>query len=371
MSFMFQVVTTFMLFGTLFVGLAMRDRFSGKDSAELEGQRYEYEVMRSKRQIVAVSIALTVPDEWRFVLRREYWFDRFFKSLGLAREWQTNDPQFDQAVYIVSEDRLLLETLSGDPELRRCVEQLLQRRSGSSLNCYRGKLWLVCAPDKEISYGDSDAVVAGAMALSVHKELFWIGKRLISQHADAWTTTQAAGLWRSRVILTLCLVLGALGIISSFWQHGLRMPRVLIRDEIHQHAAQLTLVCAAALVALLMALVGRTSRTPALLAAIMLVGVPGAWLTAGAFCEAWDEGDQAVTQNYRAVIAGKRAGYGGRNNRYYLRIEAWPDLRIPPEFEVDFSTYNALQSGQCVRLDIHPGTLRDPWISGISAMKSC
>src|SRR5262245_31953213 len=76
------------------------------------GERCEVEVQRAKGQVTGISLCLSLHDSWRFVLRRETWFDRFAKNFGIASEWQTGDRSFDERVFILSEDVTLNRALS-------------------------------------------------------------------------------------------------------------------------------------------------------------------------------------------------------------------------------------------------------------------
>jgi hypothetical protein len=105
------------------------------------GDPVRVKIHRGKHKNVrGVRVTLDVCDRFRFMLRPESAFDRFAKRFGIAHEWETGDYEFDEKVFIVSEDPLLLETRSTDREFRALISTSLDFLEGGRVECARGKL---------------------------------------------------------------------------------------------------------------------------------------------------------------------------------------------------------------------------------------
>ncbi|HEY5970861.1 MAG TPA: hypothetical protein VIT22_02630, partial [Pseudoxanthomonas sp.] len=143
-----------------------------------DGETVRVGVTRNKsKNVIAFDVSVDVPDRLRFTLRRENWLDRVAKMLGVAREWQTGDEKFDSAVFIVSEDAVLLETMSADAELRTLLMTLLQMQRGGMLECCKGRLTFIGAPAD--SFRDvSDALAREQLVRQLHAPLNKVRDRL-------------------------------------------------------------------------------------------------------------------------------------------------------------------------------------------------
>ena len=68
-----------------------------------------------------------------FSFRFENRFDGFLKKIGLSHELQTGDLEFDQSIYVTSDNSGLHELLRGSIKARQCIVKLLSATATGSL----------------------------------------------------------------------------------------------------------------------------------------------------------------------------------------------------------------------------------------------
>lgn len=129
----------FLLF---FIGLAWRwyYRPKWKNAFDCNGKDGFLWLSRNKQGIEGWKIAVALPTAFRFRFDKETALDRWLKRLGLACEFQTGHPDFDQSIYIACDHPGLHQALEARPDLRKVILGLMRsyREVGSD-----GKLlWL-------------------------------------------------------------------------------------------------------------------------------------------------------------------------------------------------------------------------------------
>jgi hypothetical protein len=98
-----------------------------------------YRVIRGKRKRVErVHAGIEVPDRVRFRLQPETGFDRGAKRLGLATEWQVNDREFDDSIFVVSDDPLFRRCLWVEAQSAQDNGAFARNRRTCSSNCLDG-----------------------------------------------------------------------------------------------------------------------------------------------------------------------------------------------------------------------------------------
>jgi hypothetical protein len=344
---------------------ALRRSFSGKRSTH-GTEPYEYSVARGKGGYIArVRIALALPDTQRFVLRRERLFDRAAKWLGIAREWQTNDPAFDDAVFILADDPQFLGALSADGALRRAAARLFSNPQVDSIHCSRGRLWVSLRRIEAGLRSRSDEEIGDLLASGIEPDLARLRERLAAAGSFSWTGSRDPAEEREHWLLLSTSVIGIAGILAFFWGEGIGLPRQLVYTAIESRATSLTVIVAATLLALLILFIGRSSRTHLVLIEILLVALPGAWMSGRVLYTLENERlDRSPPTVHLARVADLYT-HRGRSTSYYLVVDRWPDERFDRTLQVRAALYQRLQPGLCTRFDLHPGYFGDPWLSAI------
>ncbi|HZF15851.1 MAG TPA: hypothetical protein VE046_07940 [Steroidobacteraceae bacterium] len=358
--------------GMFMLAVLLRRGFSGT-RAPRSDDPYEYLVSRAKnRRITRVRLALDAPDGLRFVLRREKFYDRCGKALGLAREWETHDREFDESIFILSDDRVLCEALSVDEELRRAVMTLFKDPQMRSVECAGGRIWIVLVPVAQDHGKLPDLLVAEALMPLYRPLLARVRDRLVDLHARAWDGERDPGDSRSRTMMFVATGVGVAGMVAFVLQmNQAALPRQLIYEHIDHLAAVLAgSVVVIALLALFL-LVGRTSRTHLVAFALLLALAPASWLA----------GRYGYTYRNEKLDAGPATDYltriddtysrSGKSRSYYLVVHAWPDGRFEQTLQVKSAVFSAFKAGDCARFELHGGSLGDPWLAAIEPDSRC
>lgn len=346
------------------VGLAMYwGRGRGKPVTQA-GETMHAEVIRDKsKKVCGFEVSVDVPDRFRFTLRRETWFDRIAKKLGVAREWQTGDDEFDAATFIVSEDWALLETVSADPELRALLVALLQMERGGKLECVKGRLSFIGMPSD--GYRDvSDELARQQLCRQLHSPLAKVRDRLAHIAVGDWEADRDPALRRRAWFAGISVFLGVAGITGFFVELGFARFQI-VRDMIPYWSWVAVAMLGGALMLGMLAWLRRSPHTHAVLVDILLVALPGAWFAANAvltwYNERYDvEPSVRFAVTVESVYTVKHKG----STTYHLVVERWPDGRGERDVVVPEREFMQLGTGNCVFALWHPGRLGDSWVSG-------
>lgn len=333
------------------------------DSGSYDQETFEYRVRRSKKHAEQVIVALPLEDRCRFQIHPEGSFDRFAKWLGIAREWQTQDAGYDTDVYIVSDDSRLLEALSRSVEFRQATINAIGRSGGGTLRCSRGRLTIAVEVDSEEA---DDGVLARRAAARVLPALRAVRRHIRQVSTEAWTAGRDPGVIAQRILFILTSLLGVAGVVAFFSGGSLRLPRQIVFDQVELLALCATVAISAILHVLAMAMMRFGSRTHLVWLDVLLIGIPGAWLTSHAAAISLNQSkDRSEAAAYYVLIEDRYTTRSRRSTNYHLRVSQWPDPRADPHIQVHTSLYDAVAPGQCLLVSWHPGHFGDGWVSAM------
>ncbi len=360
------VVRTVMLLG------AMRRSLKGTSAAFDGKNHYEFAVSRARSgRVSGVKIGIAIADNLRFVLRREHRFDRLAKWFGIAREWQTADREFDDSIYVLTDDLVLLDALSHDAQLRDATHDLLTDERVRAIRCHGGSLWVdLHRIGREQDEGTA-AAVAAALLPAVGPGLEKVGERLVAIQARPWTTERDPAESRQQILLMASSVIGIAGIAAFLWMEGVGLPRQLLFDVINRNAAILAAMVGAIFLVVLATLIGRTARTHLVLLEMLLVTLPGSWFAGRTYYALENERlDDSPATEFRTHISSVYHT-SGRNRSYHLVLERALDPRLKPDMSVAPKVFNQFHAGDCARFDLHPGRFGDLWLAAIIPDTRC
>jgi len=358
----------FLLFikaATLFGSL--RTRFPG--GVRVDGKEgFEAKVSRGKnRKLESVCLGLDLSDRVRFIMRREGMFDRIAKWVGIAREWQTRDSAFDDTVFVICDDPVLLDDISADAKLRAAVEQLLKRPSIKSLHCADGTVWIVMTKFDDAWRELDDDYLALAVKQSVGTDLIEVRERLQEVRAAPWTSDRDPVAARQQVLLAVSFVIGVAGIAAFLWSLGSGLPIQIVYDAIERRSLVVTAIVAAIFLGVLVTMIGRTSRTHLVLLEIVFVALPGAWfISRGVLTLENQRADSSQRLEHVTPLVDVYMQRGRRSTSYYLVVESWPDPRMEStKLQVDASVYREFRRDDCAKFTLRNGLYGDLWLESI------
>ncbi|MBK8185964.1 MAG: hypothetical protein IPK77_01160 [Cellvibrio sp.] len=117
---------------------------------------YEYSLIARNSRVEEILLGVSVGNQFNFTIKHEVFLDRFFKKLGVSNEIQTGDEEFDNSIYVVSDDKGFHAKLVESTVFRCAIKKLFQsgllrKSSVEKLECRDGRLWVVLTTDDEIA----------------------------------------------------------------------------------------------------------------------------------------------------------------------------------------------------------------------------
>ncbi|MCE3004965.1 MAG: hypothetical protein LW860_20060 [Xanthomonadaceae bacterium] len=370
MWFLFGLVTLVL---AVVAALKLRARSAWRgigDSVTVDGQslRYEHGTRVHKNRVHARLWGVTAPPGYDFRLHPEGWLDRLGRSLGVNAERSVGDRDFDEAIFIESDDERLVAALRGAPALRaRILDLQRQLMIAGFSNCTwqaaGGRLWLEASGEADPLPELTAGIVATLDAL-----------------VRALPATNASSRLRGDPFVRRALLLLALnvGFVVLAIATLLRvMPgRTDLLEPWSLFSAMLVpgLVLGGAYLVVAARWLRNSARAHRVLAEILVLGVPAivvggyglareANITFDTSAPGWRVVEQAST-SHRTYRCGRR------NRRtcheYVLRLPSGIDGEGQPRgLDLDRATFDRLPVQGPVAIDVRPGALGFAWVADV------
>jgi hypothetical protein len=289
--------------------------------------------------------------------------DRYSRctAFQLSREWQTGDHPFDGRIYILSDDPLVLETLSINGRMRAVLLRLLAT-AGRALHCQDGRLWIVCAAEgeaKETSDEDLRRRFAGKFGADLQQlrdSLTSVAGADLEASRDLANAPRA---WAARLSAS-CVLAGLAG-----GGYSLYLDRQqVVHDVIVRWSNGIALGAAVALCAFVVIRLRGTSVAHRALMDILLAAVPGIWLAANGALAWYNEHlDDTRPATYAVRVEDVQRTQRKSKYVYHLEVENWPDPRGNRKVRIDESVSVFVRAGGCVDVSWRRGRLGDGWVA--------
>ena len=348
-------------------------RWEGEKQS-LQGTDFQIKTHTYRGNIVEVWIGMASVAESDFSLQSETWVERFFKRTGLAKEYQTGNRTFDDAVYIVADDAATQREITTSPALMKAFLALLDINTGlvkvHALRHRQGRLWL------EVRF----ATIAGMTACS-EQDLQKLARLCVPRLAAivaALPARQTALPGRSRprfggasaMLPAAAMALaGTAGLHMIFWFSRYfvfsgQVPYTLDQAALITDALALggTLLLALLLAGFM--LTGKSARAHLIVLELLLVGGPGALGTAWAQLRCLNmEFDRTEAVNYEVQVQGRRK----TDRSYYIAMDDWLKPGETVEIYVKEKLYAQARPGALLDIRQRAGYLGYRWVESISA----
>jgi len=310
-------------------------------------------------KLTNVRVGIELPSTLDFELRRELWFDRWAKAMGLAVEQQLRRERFDRAIYLVSDETRVRALLLGKPVLADRMagipEGWLASFNFQRLVCRNGEMYV-------------DLVRPGARSPSAHIDAL-IDEATRRLQALAAELPDERGLppRRDRVFLRATLVLGVAGGLATNGVLQLTrmaftyMPYMPDTGRLHALALPISVVTLLVLLTGTMWLVGRTSRAHYVLLQVLLIGGFGAYLSAyGLVHDANTSLDREERVELDMTVTGRHRVHHRRHTNYYLYVRS-ASGGVPLPLAVSAFDHYRHSPGAHLRLRDHAGYFGVRW----------
>ncbi|MEO1268721.1 MAG: hypothetical protein AAFX99_11530 [Myxococcota bacterium] len=286
---------------------------------------------------------------------REGWDDRLGKKLHLNREVQTQDPAFDDTVYIES------DTVSHEVELITASKALRD-----------AILHLLTSGFQSVHLRLLDAPLAARMELkSPHHN---VDAKRLSEAMDMLDTIAEAMPPVRLVPNTPQPFQGSLLVAGTFLFAFVSLLGFIIAllnfPEFHSTLSHLVLqgtalILTVTLVGSWLALRGRPTGMKffAIIAFTMLAAAP---MSTYAGVQMFNALGDPTVETIERPILGMRVDEGSEGDSYHLTFQSWPPLTEPEvEIKVSWKLFKGAQEGKRYRITFGHGRLHSPWLKSI------
>jgi hypothetical protein len=324
---------------------------------------YELNANFNKSTLVTVEVGVRSRTALEFELRREGRFDRFAKAIGLAVEPQVGRAGFDDALYLAADVPRVPAALRRDRELADALQALFAPESArvrrvARVVCRGGVLVLtvVVAPGLK-----SDAV--DPLAAELAPALVAVARRLAADHPG--TPPPDPMWWRATLVLAIASGILAHGFLDAFRLVFDFDARTLDPYRLWAIALPVAGVAVAALAALGLLLLGRSSRAHRVLAQALLLAVVGAPF--GAMAQVRDlnmEADRSPVEKIVVQVAAKIVHTSSKGGHTYVVVlTGWPAEPDGYELNVRHDDFDLYLVGDDVTLVQREGYLGLRWLA--------
>jgi hypothetical protein len=282
-----------------------------------------------------------------FCLSREKPSDRFFKSMGLGREFQTGDETFDSRIYIESEQGAVQIALKSSAGLRRRILDVFA--AGAT------KLWA----DGRFLYLDSRDAQREKGLEHVREEV-----------AECWPTA-LAGMTdvyfsRPRIVRSILWAIAGYAFLSLIGAFFFRETLHLDQPRLFKAGAVAAALTIAGLVGLTLALLQQSSWTHravarTALAALFVAPVFGLQLVS--------DMNRALDRRPFTISATVSRRWETAGRAYFIEVSPAINSGIfPGAIRVSHDVFRSVDSGMTVPVIIGGGRLGIPWLRSINGV---
>jgi hypothetical protein len=328
----------------------------------------------SRGNKVWITVALPCDERFEFTLRRERFADDLAKTLGLVREFQTQDKRFDEAVYIEADEPGIDDWLAKDAEVREALLNLLSLEPQectrvTAIIASRGRITLHALanpPMFERAPDDTGQVVATACLASL-KSCADRLRAFASENPDptAFRDPYAVAV-RTLSFLSSGLVLVPL---LYFLLAHLSIPRVELATNPlwEEHSLVGTAIVVCGLAALAVPLLWGSTRLHTVLVRLLLCGALGTVVSLPALVRELNmEWDRSIPRQYSTHVLRRYETHGKGGAQYHVWLAGWHSESDSQELRVDEATYDQMQRGGAVIVTERAGYLGQPWVSELT-----
>jgi hypothetical protein len=297
-------------------------------------------------------------------IHRESRWDRFAKKIGLSCEYQFNDPEFDDELYVVSNAPAFRAELAETTALRYVLRLLFRDKRLQYIECheqhvvarYRQVLWsgAVAAPNAN----EVKQVVAALHGLAESLKVAKLKTK------SSWDVYQ----FRATLLAALATAFLMLGILVLYRVFGFERAQQIMLDL--GGLLAFSTFCAGVVLFVLMtatvALLRGCSYAHVILAEVIISGGLGLVLVSYFVVRDINVSfDQSVQRKVEAKVAAKRTWKSKFSTHYDLYLSGLDGSRsLPDKVEVSSDTYCKAQLGKPVTLAVRDGALGYRWIEG-------
>lgn len=308
----------------------------------------------------SLSVWLDCPSSGAFAVRKESAFDRVGKGMGLTREVQTGDGEFDDLFFIESNREAFAVSFFGEAVRRQAVRFLF--RLGAARLRHNGKTMEAVWSPFAVRADTNPSFVNDAVSLLgiLTKDLPAVPPPVPGAGGSR------AGIFWTFAVAVLSELVGVLALVIGLVRYEPLDPGRLMLRSLAYSLPLLAAFCVAAA----WLLRGRsTSHVHYLIALLLaLIGFP----LAGAGVEMWLNGalDAAPPMQHAALAVEKYVSKSDDSLSYYVIVKSWRPGRETEKLGVDWPFYTKVEEGgSTLAVTTKPGRFGFEWLVSLELLE--
>jgi hypothetical protein len=322
--------------------------------------------MGSKNNPPNLTILAKTPCPARLTIRREAWYDRLARRIGLVAEFQTGDPLFDKSYFFDTDrDDVFLPYLS-EASRRQQIDALYNMGFPVREITFRRKdLRIVLSP----LHGDAIAAVPVEKYL---EELLNLSTGIPSSgYAALYSTPLSSANRRSplpRFVLALIFLLLGLLIVGGAVALGFGMNQY---EPLGNRLIQRALAFSAPVALVFLCIVfrwirGRSSSHRIFLFILIfsVIGFPIAFTGGAVTTNGYL--DQGIETSREVLVVDRSYTRNKNTHTYYLSFPSWQRPGEIDRLSVSVDFFRAVRQGDGIIIRTKPGYWQEEWIAGIA-----
>lgn len=369
MWFVFGFITV-LIFFIYFFQKKINARWKG-DFAFSNGVPYQFEVIKTKFKTTAlIKIGISSKDGYDFLFKKESRIDRFFKFIGLSVEYQVKNKEFDELVYVASDNAFFHRQITDKIEIKDAVVQIFKIVANfdcslKEIRAQGGQLWVRIKTKKGFEKNNSISLYS-----EIVSQLSRISGALVELPENPHEFLKDPFVFKAAIILALSTALFINGMIQLFRIEVLKVPFTIDASSMALDSMLIGSIVILILIALSILLLRRSARVHLIIIELVLVGYLGA--VSSSFAELRDinmELDGSKGTAYQVNILNKTSTRGRRSSSYYVYVHNWNSKSRDLKVEVSSGFYNTVSVGDQLLFVQKEGYLGYKWVERIEKIE--
>jgi hypothetical protein len=335
-------------------------------------QRCRLRLLIRDKKAYGAYIGVDAPAGFHLAFKPERWTDRFSKWAGLSIECQTRDADFDEKIYVVSDDARLCALLRHDAQVRADVLKLFAAADHEpcaviQVRCGAGRLWVHYKGKRGFNHE-----TAHRLARRLAPTLNALAGRLRDRTPRFGSRLRDPFVWRAIALLAVSTGLALNGLVHLIRLALTTLPFTVDNFGLWQAAILAGASIVTALVLFAILLIGYSARAHLVIAELLLVGSFGAIMTCFiGLRDANMELDAQPATVIETPAIDKRIHRGRRGSRtYYVTVRDWVNVNDSREIRIPSDLYDRMRIGQSVTIRQKPGYLGFRWVESVEPSRN-
>lgn len=332
---------------------------------------YEYKFETNKEKILTVLIATKSTNLNNFTLKFENSFDRFFKKIGLSKEYQINNSEFNDKLYLICDNEAFNNFIYNNEIIQKKFLEIFDNYSSFGceileLQNQNEKMWIKL---KNISFKEEEHFQ------KILEKIIPLFEEIKAQFENEEITKSFKSykdtfLLKSIIILSISSSLFITGLVYVYRQSFISsLPSNI--DNLSDISFYFALIIIFFLIFITIYFLRNSSRFHIVLFEILIFGFIGSFLTSYMFLSDINRYfDTSFPKVFKVTLLKKeRVSHRKGPDSYYLYFNNWVTNRNEYKLNVNSALYYKFNERDKVEIYQKDGFLNYQWIEYIKKAK--